>query len=67
MAFITRKESLENNYRKVEAMYRRGATFKEIANNLGIPMMDVLDIAQKIYHLDIKKESKERYKKRAVL
>lgn len=67
MAYVSRKESLENNYRKVEAMYRRGATFEEIAKGLGLPMMDVLDIVQKIFHLDVKKEAKERYEKRAVL
>lgn len=55
MRFITREECMANNYRKVEAVFRRGKSIDEIVKTVGIPKMDVLDIIQKIYHLDTKK------------
>nr|DAM76755.1 MAG TPA: Protein of unknown function (DUF2802) [Caudoviricetes sp.] len=38
-------------------MYRRGCTVDDIVNSTGISKMDVLDITQKIFALDMKKRA----------
>lgn len=53
MMFITREDRMKQNYRKVEAMYRRDCSAEEIARSVKLPMMDVLDIMQKIFALDM--------------
>lgn len=52
--FITRQKKMDDSYRKVEAMYRKGLSTDEIAKAVNLDRMDVLDIEQKIYHLDIR-------------
>ena len=52
-----RNNNNDGDYRCVEAMYRRGCTVDDIVNSTGISKMDVLDIVQKIFALDMKKES----------
>lgn len=52
--FITRQKKMDDSYRKVEAMYRKGLTTDEIAKAVNLDRMDVLDIEQKIYHLDVR-------------
>lgn len=53
--FITRqKKKMDDSYRKVEAMYRKGLSTDEIAKAVNLDRMDVLDIEQKIYHLDVR-------------
>lgn len=47
----------DEDYRCVEAMYRRGCTVDDIVNSIGISKMDVLDIVQKIFALDMKKRA----------
>lgn len=58
MRFETREERLDKNYRKVEAIFRRGVDIDSIARNLQIDRIDVLDIVQKIVALDIQRESR---------
>ena len=58
--FETREERLANNYRKIEAIFRKGFNVDEIARNLKLDKMDVLDIVQKIVALDIQKEQRAR-------
>ena len=55
MRFITREENININYRKIEAMYRRGMNSKEIANGCSLPLIDVLDVMQKIFASDMKR------------
>jgi hypothetical protein len=52
--FITRQKKMDDSYRKVEAMYRKGLSTDEIAKAVNLDRMDVLDIEQKIYHLDVR-------------
>lgn len=52
--FITRQKKMDDSYRKVEAMYRKGLSTDEIAKAINLDRMDVLDIEQKIYHLDVR-------------
>ena len=56
---MKRQRNNNNNgyYRCVEAMYRRGCTVDDIVNSTGISKMDVLDIVQKIFALDMKKRA----------
>ena len=56
MRFITREDILANNYRRVEAMYRKGFGSQEIARSTNLSIFDVLDIMQKVFALDVKKE-----------
>lgn len=52
-----RNNNNDGDYRCVEAMYRRGCTVDDIVNSTGISKMDVLDITQKIFALDMKKRA----------
>lgn len=52
--FITRQKKMDDSYRKVEAMYRKGLSTDEIAKAVNLDRMDVLDIEQKIYHLYVR-------------
>ena len=52
--FITRQKKMDDSYRKVEAMYRKGLSTNEIAKAVNLDRMDVLDIEQKIYHLYVR-------------
>ena len=53
--YNTREDNLDRNYRKVEAMYRKDMSFDEIVRSTKLPKMDVLDIAQKIFAIDMSK------------
>lgn len=52
-----RNNNNDGDYRCVEAMYRRVCTVDDIVNSTGISKMDVLDIVQKIFALDMKKRA----------
>lgn len=54
MRFVTREERMANSYRKVEAMYRKGRSVKDIARSIELPIMDVMDIIQKIFAMDVR-------------
>lgn len=58
MKFESREDRLANNYRRVEAMYRKGLNFGDIALSTGLDMIDVYDIAQKIFALDMRRASR---------
>lgn len=52
--YISREERLKNNYRKVEAMYRKNKPIDDIARSADLSRIDALDIIQKIFALDMK-------------
>lgn len=52
MRYKTREELLSENYRKVEAMYRKKLSTDEIVSQTGLDRFGVLDIEQKIFALD---------------
>lgn len=54
----TRQELLDDNYRRVEAMYRRGLSVDEICRSSYLTRMDVLDIVQKIFAMDQRKAAR---------
>lgn len=54
---MNRQKKTDGDYRCVEAMYRRGCTVEEIVNSTRISKMNVLDIMQKIFALDMKKRA----------
>lgn len=45
----------DTKYRKVEAMWRRGCSVDEIVRSVKLSKMDVLDVTQKIFALDMKR------------
>ena len=53
MRRMTRQELLENSYRKIEAMFRRGTRIDDICRSTGLSKIDVLDVTQKIFALDM--------------
>ena len=53
MRRMTRQELLENSYRKIEAMFRRGTSIDDICRSTGLSKIDVLDVTQKIFALDM--------------
>lgn len=55
MAYVNRKEIVENSYRKVQAMYRKGASINFIVNSTDLTKLEVLDIVQKIFYLDMRR------------
>lgn len=58
MKYESREDRLANNYRKVEAMYRKGHSFEDIGRQTGLDMMDVYDITQKIFAMDMRRASR---------
>lgn len=54
---MNRQKKTDGTYRCVEAMYRRGCTVDDIVNSTGLNKMDVLDIVQKIFALDMRKRA----------
>ena len=57
---MKREERIKRNYRKVEAIFRRGVDVDSIARDLQIDRIDVLDIIQKIVALDIQRSERAR-------
>lgn len=55
MRRITREQLLDANYRKIEAMYRRGKDIADICRATGLSKMDVIDTTQKIFALDMER------------
>lgn len=45
----------DTKYRKVEAMWKRGCSVDEIVRSVKLSRMDVLDVTQKIFALDMKR------------
>lgn len=58
MRYESRQDRLDNNYRKVEAMYRKGLSIDDMARQTGLDAMDIYDITQKIFAIDMKKASR---------
>lgn len=54
MMYTDKKDKQASYYRKVEAMYRKGYSTREIMNAFGLSEMEVLDTIQKIFALDMK-------------
>mgnify|MGYP006967124204 CR=1 FL=1 len=52
MAYVNRKGIVENNYRRVEAMWRKGNSINFIVNSTDLTKLEVLDTVQKIFYLD---------------
>lgn len=46
------EEKYNKNYRKVEAMYRKGYDNKTIMDNMELPRFETLDMIQKIFAID---------------
>lgn len=57
--FVTRETIVANAYRKAEAMYRRGCNACEIARALDLSKTEALDIVQKIFAMDMRRNSIE--------
>lgn len=55
MRHSTREQLLDANYRKIEAMFRRGTSTDDICRSTGLSKIDVLDVTQKIFALDMAK------------
>ena len=53
MRHLTREQLLDANYRKIEAMFRRGTSIDDICRSTGLSKIDVLDVTQKIFALDM--------------
>lgn len=55
MKFQTRQDRLDNAYRKVEAMYRKNLTIDEMSRQTSLERIDILDIVQKIFAMDVRR------------
>ena len=52
--FIASKENkIEGQYRRIEAMYRQGYSTDEIVRATELNRMDVLEVTQRIFALDM--------------
>lgn len=56
MKYESRQDRLDNAYRKVEAMYRKGLSINEIVRDSYLDRLDVLDITQKIFAMDMRRQ-----------
>ena len=54
------EEKYNKNYRKVEAMYRKGYDNKTIMDNMELPRFETLDMIQKIFTVDKMREERRR-------
>ena len=54
------EEKYNKNYRKVEAMYRKGYDNKTIMDNMDIPRFETLNMIQKIFAVDKMREERRR-------
>ena len=54
------EEKYNKNYRKVEAMYRKGYDNKTIMDNMELPRFETLDMIQKIFAIDQMKAERRR-------
>ncbi len=52
------EEKYNRNYRKVEAMYRKGYDNKTIMDNMDIPRFETLNMIQKIFAVDKMREER---------
>lgn len=57
MKYVSRAEVISNNYRKVEAMYRKGNTISDIVRGTELIDLEVFDIIQKIFAMDMRREA----------
>ena len=51
--------TVDDCYRKIEAMYRKGFTTQEIARSVGQSYLATIDIVQKIFAMDMRKKERE--------
>lgn len=56
MKYVSRHELIDNSYRKVEALYRKGCSVTDIVRATELIDIEVLDVIQKIFAMDKKKE-----------
>lgn len=50
------QERANEQYRTIEAMFRKGYSTFDIARQLDLPTMNVLDVTQKIFAMDMRRE-----------
>lgn len=49
------QERSNEQYRAIEAMYRKGYSTSDIARQLKLPRTNVLDVTQKIFAMDMRR------------
>lgn len=54
----TKKNDYDVTYRQIEAMYHKGYSSEEIARNMNMSKIDVLDYVQKIFAMDMRKRQR---------
>ena len=52
-------QGIDDCYRKIEAMYRKGFTTQEIARSVRQSYLATIDIVQKIFAMDMRKKERE--------
>ena len=52
--------TVDDCYRKIEAMCRKGFTTQEIARTVGQSYLATIDIVQKTFAMDMRKKERER-------
>ena len=52
--------TVDDCYRKIEAMYRKGFNTDEIARSVGLSYLATIDVVQKIFAIDMRKKERER-------
>lgn len=52
-------QGIDDCYRKIEAMYRKGFTTQEIVRSVGQSYLATIDIVQKIFAMDMRKKERE--------
>ena len=52
-------QGIDDCYRKIEAMYRKGFMTQEIARSVGQSYLATIDIVQKIFAMDMRKKERE--------
>lgn len=51
--YKTYQEKASEQYRRIEAMYRKGYSTSDIARQFKLPRTNVLDVTQKIFAMDM--------------
>lgn len=51
--YKTYQEKASEQYRAIEAMYRKGYSTSEIARSTKLPLVNILDVTQKIFAMDM--------------
>lgn len=56
MCIASKEETINSSYRKIEAMYRRDCSTEEIVRATRLTYIDVLDVIQRIFAIDMIKK-----------